>query len=160
MSEFIKDFSTNTLKLLIATPFHYKPKILLNIYPYELSEEDIVILIESLISISNGLADIEVIDMPYEDITPKYVKSHLSIMILYDYSSWLEIHSTNKNFEKITCPEVALIGPRLYFKDNIEASELDPFSSMEILISPLIGLQLLPIEYFSSILRLDIYKTP
>lgn len=156
MIELIKEFSQKTLKLLVSTPFHYKPKIILNIYPYELIEDEIVILISTIVNETNELADVQVVNMTYEEITPKYVKNNVSIMVLYEYYKWLEIHSANENFKKTTCPDIALLGPRIYFKPKPKRIEEDPHQAMEFLAGPFIGLKLISIEHFSMVLKNDI----
>lgn len=151
MSKFLREFAEKTIAQIKSTPFHYKPKIILNVYPYELSPEEEVIMIATVRAITKELADIELVKMSYEEITPSYVKRNVAIMILYDYATWLETQSTNENFKKITCPEVGLLAPRIYFKmpEHPPNEDDDPFKAMETLASPLIKLHLMPIENFS-----------
>lgn len=155
IAEMIKEFTFNTLKQLLNSPFHYQPKILVNIHPYKLTDSEISILMSSLIAITNKKADIQVIDVAYKDITPSYVKNHISIMVLYEYYKWLEIHSLNEKFKKVTCPEVTLIGPALIFTD--QASQItdikESFEAVQTLAAPLIGLRLVPVENFSMVFK-------
>lgn len=129
-------------------PLFVKPCLMINIYPYQLDEVSIETIIKSFVIITEGLCDVQVVNMSYEDITPTFVKEKVSMMALYRYDIWLELHSKNKNFEKVTCPEVALLGPAIYFKDKPKQVTEDPFASLQFLASPLVGLTLLPISYF------------
>lgn len=148
--DLIKSFVYRTLKQAIQSPFQYKPKIIINVYPYQLTEEETNIIIGSLIGLTDGSADIEAVFASYEQIDPSYVKQHVSIMVLYDYTRWLDIHSANAKFSKTTCPEVGLIGPKLYFKEyDIKEDHDKAFSSIEQLTQPFIALQLMPISFFS-----------
>lgn len=155
MGQMLKEFAFKTLKQMVETPFHYQPKIMLNVYPYKLTEDESKVLIASIIDITGGKADVQVIDVSYEDITPSYVKANLSILVLYEYYKWLEIHSENEKFKHATCPEVTLLGPAIYFKkpDNMPNNDTEAFEAMQTLASPLIGLRLLPIENFSMVYK-------
>lgn len=155
MGQMLKEFTYSTLKQMINTPYHYQPKIMLNVHPYKLTEAEITVLIEMIINLTNGKADVQVVDVGYEDITPSYVKKHISIMAIYDCYSWLEIHSQNEKFKRVTCPEVTLLGPAIYFKkpERQPDNTLEAFEAMQTLASPLIGLRLLPVENFSMVFK-------
>lgn len=150
MGALLLEFCEKTLTQVISTPFHYKPKVIINIFPYEFNEEEILELLNAITVITRKLCDVEIISMSYEQITPAFVKQHVSVMILYEYYKWLEIHSVSEAFKKTTCPEVTLFGPRIYFKmkDNSTSDDSDPFKAMEMLAAPFIGLKLIPIENF------------
>lgn len=147
----IIDFCEKTLEVTAQSPFHFSPKIVINVHPYKLEESEINLIIAAVRSLIKGICDIEAVDMSYEELTPTYVKSKLTVLILYDYPMWLETHSLNKNFEKTICPQVTLFGPKIAFKkiDSIDSMETNPFDAMEELVAPLISLKLLPIDIFS-----------
>lgn len=152
MIDVVKSFIYRTLKQTIQSPFHYKPKVIINTYPYQLTEEEVTIIIQSLIGLTDGAADIEAVYASYSEISPRYVKEHVSVMVLYEYTKWLDIHSGNGGFIKVTCPEVGLIGPQLYFKDyDSRENAQKVFTSMEQMTQPFIALQLMPVSYFSMI---------
>ena len=156
MGVLLKEFAFSTLKQILNTPYHYQPKILLNIYPYDLNEDEIEIIIRALINVTLNKADIQVINTPYEDITPSYVKKHISSMILYNCYKWIETHSENGKFKKTICPEVCLLGPAIYFKSyhsNNPNEALKSFEAMQTLMEPLINLRLIPVENFSIVLK-------
>lgn len=155
VAQIVKEFVVRTLDNVNNSPFHYQPKVILNIHPYKLDENEINMLIATLRHLTLNLADIEVVDMSYEEISPLYVKLNLSIMILYQYDLWLEAQSVNEAFKKHTAPDVTLIGPRIYFKkpESRPKADEDPFAAMEHLASPFIGLALLPVEKFSMVIN-------
>lgn len=154
IADMVKEFAVKTLKHIATTPFHYKPKCIINIYPYKLSENEINVIISTMVHITNKLCDIEVVDMSPEQITPSFVKQHIAILVMYEYYKWLELHSVNGLFKKKTCPEVTLLGPRIYFKPKENTnSDADPFAAMEEVMGPLIGLRLIPIDNFSAIIK-------
>jgi hypothetical protein len=154
IAEMVKEFAVKTLKHIVSTPFHYRPKCIINIYPYDLSEKEISILISTMVHVTDKLCDIEVVNMKPEEVTPSFVKTNVAILILYEYYKWLELHSVNGLFKRKTCPEVTLLGPRIYFKPKENTNnEADPFDAMEEVMGPLIGLKLIPIENFSAVIR-------
>ena len=157
IAEYLLDFSIKTLAQVATSPFHNKPKIIVNTYPYDLNEIEIDIIARGVRGITRGKADIEMVNLSYADITPKYLKKNISILILYNYPDWLEKQSELGNFPTTTCPKVALFGPAIYFKpiNPNEYFENNPFETLELYVSPLISLNLLPVEKFSLIMRPD-----
>lgn len=162
----LADFCKSTLDLIGTSPFHLIPKILINTYPYKINEEEKTILLNSFIHLTNEKAMVELVHLSKEEITPSFVKREISIMMMYDYYKWLEIHSANENFKKITCPSVTLLGPAIYFKglpnvqeqQAIKEAKVSAFRAMEITAAPLINLKLLPIDLFSISLKLKRHK--
>ncbi|MCK9517316.1 MAG: hypothetical protein M0Q87_14935 [Ottowia sp.] len=156
MGGILKDFVKKTIEQVINTPFHYKPKVVVNIHPYVLTEDEVTNIILAVKQVTLGLADIEVVDLSYEQITPIYVRENLSLVIMYEYYKWLEIHSANGNFKKVSCPEVGMFGPGIYFKkpDYKPKDNENPFEALEQLAAPFIALKLLPIEFFSIAVKL------
>jgi len=152
----LREFSEKTLNQVLNTPFHYAPKVILNVHPYKLNDDEVSTIVTALRAVTNDLCDIEITNLPYEEITPAYVKRNISLLILYEYYKWLEVHSSNGMFNKITCPEVSMMGPAIYFKKitkEILQSDENPFEAIELLASPLIGLKLLSIDNFSAAYR-------
>lgn len=158
----IEEFVNKLQNQNLVTPFHYIPKVVLNIYPYELTENEIDVFKRLLVRYTDKKAIVDVVSMSYEELTPLYVKKHLSMMIMYDYHHWLEIHSENKNFEAVICPEVTLVGPMLFFNGPMKQTDilllkkenLSPFEGIEAIANPLVNLTLFPIETFSFVLKI------
>lgn len=162
MIEMIQEFTLETLHQIVNSPFHHLPKITLNTYPYELTEEECQVISEIIVSKTKGRADVECIHKSPAELTPVYVKQNFGIMVMYDYPVWLEHHSRTGDFTRVTCPEVTVLAPKLYFNglpssaDMAQAKSINmtPFEAMETFVGPLVGLKLLPIEYFSLVLKL------
>lgn len=151
--DIVKSFVFRTLKHSLNSPFQFKPKVIVNVYPYVLTEDEVATIISSLVTITEHAADVEAVNASYDSIDPYYVKKNISIMVLYEYHKWLDIHSVNNTFNKVTCPEVGLIGPELYFKEfDVKQDHSKVFRSMEQLAQPIIALQLIPVSEFSMVL--------
>lgn len=158
----IEEFVSKLQNQNLVTPFHSIPKIVLNTYPYQLTENEIDVFKRLLVRYTNKNAAIDIVNMSYEALTPLYVKKHLSMLIMYDYHQWLEIHAQNKNFETIMCPEVTLVGPMIFFNGPMKQTDvillkkenLTPFEGIEAIANPLVNLTLFPIEMFSFVLKI------
>jgi hypothetical protein len=155
--QFVKEFALETYHNNINTPFNMLPKIILNIHPYVLSDEEINTIVKMLIMATGQFADIEVIDMSMEEITPRYLNYNVSVVVMYEYYKWLEHHSQTKAFKKTTCPDIMMIGPALYFnglpsavmQEKARRLNTTGFAAMETTAEPLIKLKLFPVSFFS-----------
>lgn len=146
----MRQFVQRAIENIINTPYQRLPKIIINTYPYILNDQEAAIIVRSITLQTNEKARVELVHMSPADITPNYVKNQLSIMMRYDCLNWLELQSELKNFDLITCPEVSLLGPAMYYEQpNLtHQSKVDPFLAAEKVASPLISLKLLPIDVF------------
>jgi hypothetical protein len=155
IGKLIKEYVVTVLENNLSTPDHRKPKVVVNVYPYKLSEYEIRTVIGAVRSLTKDMADIEVIDMSYDQLTSGYVKTRLAAMVLYHYDLWLEAQSVNKNFEKVGCPEVTLFAPRISFNEEVtpRSDNKDPFEEMKLLASLFIGIIFLPIDNFCLMLK-------
>ena len=158
----VQEFVINTIKQEASTPFGALPKVYLNIAPYQLSEVAENKLIKTFAVLTNGRCDIELVSYNVEDLHPRLVKEKFSVMVMYDYYKWIEHFSANEVFKKVTCPEVSLIGPQLYFErlptsqelKQAELNKLTIFQATERFASPFINLCLIPVKDFSVNFRL------
>jgi hypothetical protein len=156
----LKEFCQRTIENSLSSPFAYTPKVILNVYPYQLEPDEIKLLADLISIRTAGLPDVEVINSKPEEVTPLYAKNHLSVMAMYRYDEWLDLHCASGAFERHIAPEVTLFGPRLYFKKpEGGAPEVDPFQDMEQLASPLVNLHLLPVSRFSMVIRANKKET-
>lgn len=150
VAQIIKEFSLDTYLNSLNTPFVKKPRVRINTYPYDI--QDPKWIIAAIVAITDKKADVEVVSMKPEEVTPQYLKNHISVVVMYDYTKWLDMHSLNENFKFGSCPSVKMMAPAIFFKEVTREDALgkdDPFDAMEKLAQPLIDLRLLPIESFS-----------
>lgn len=150
VNEFV--FAMN--KQAVLGPMHAGPKIILNTYPYSLTEEETNVIIRGLVAATNKNVDITAIRVSPVNLTPTYCKDQFAIMIMYQYDKWFEAQATN--FDKARCPELTCIVPALYFVKEPSKEELaelvgkdmHPLSAMEMLSSVFINLKLYEVEMF------------
>jgi len=148
---YIRDFCQRTYEGNIKTPFLREPRIVVNLYPYQLTEDEKELLKKGLQIRTGKITKIEFVYMKYEDISPGYLKQETSVIAIYDPYEWLETHSKNNNLRKNSCPMVTMIGPLLIRNINdltINALELQRY--MEMLAKPFIDLELMVSKLFSA----------
>lgn len=153
----VEEYVRKTHQNTVNSPFHYDPKVIVNVYPYELTESEEVVIVKSIKAMTKGLADVQLVRMSPSQITPSYLKQEVSMVVMYEYDKWLEAQTVLKNFEKHTCPQVTLIAPAISFKTPDKSTKFttDPFVEMERLVRPFIGLVLMDIELFSLVVKLE-----
>lgn len=152
----LKEFVEETLRNSVDTIHQLTPIVVLNIYPYILTDREIDILISSLASVLGNNCEIHAVNLNIASLTPNVIKKEFSILCMYDCFEWLEYHSANENFRKTTCPDIALYIPQLFLRKTPTQSELlnmekngDPFEILEKCTAPIIKLQHLPIGMYS-----------
>lgn len=155
ITQLVKEFAQRTVENTLNSPFHYKPKVIINIHPYKLDDNEVKVIADMVKHVVLDLAVVDVVDLHPSLITPTYAKTLLSMMVMYDYMSWLETHAASKEFEKVSIPDITLLAPKLWLKKpdrKLEANE-DPFKDAMEEASPLIGLVLLPVSMFSMVAK-------
>ena len=147
---FIQYFTKQTLLAVVNSPYRRQPKMVLNTYPYKLTEDENLVLITGLRAATDHLIDIEITHAPHDDITPDYIRKNFVTLVMYDYWNWLEVHSVNRNLIESKCQNIALIGPRL-IKSREAAKKLegqDAFTAIEAYTGLFIKLNLYPANMF------------
>jgi hypothetical protein len=139
----------------IERPYHDGSKIVVNIYPYQLTGEEQEQVVKAIAAWMSKQVPVELISVRTQDLTPLHCKSSYAMMMVYDYDVWLESHA--KEFEQTRLPEVTLFAPALYFNQVPTVKELEkavreaghPMQALELLASPLIDLKLIDVRFFS-----------
>ena len=152
----LTDFVFSTVKNAINGPEALQPRIILNTFPYKLEEEEHKNIADLIMEMTKGYAIVEFVYRSTKELIPAYVRDNIDIMILYDYTVWLETHSETEAFNRVVIPSVSLLAPKIFFKlpdkaviGELERDKVDPFETMMQYAAPIIGLKLLPIHMFS-----------
>lgn len=153
----LNEFVVGTLSNSHNSPFTLIPRIVLNVYPYELTIADMSILQCTLLALVNDACEVDVMRMGIEDITPTFVNSNFSVLLLYDYDVWLETHSTDTGLKKVTCPDVCMFTPMMFKRyplsdaDRRQIAEMkvSPFETLAKIAEPFIRIMFLPASHFS-----------
>lgn len=138
-------------------PLRGNVSITVNTFPYQLDEDTCKEIENCVLFYTGEVVAVNAKYIPLQQITPNLLKNEYSLMVMYDYAKWLEIHSYA--IQNIPLPEITLLAPRIFFKgrpteEQLKKENLDEqgcFLGMELLSKPGIGLELIDIKYWCSI---------
>lgn len=145
------------LSQAINRPYHDGARIVINYYPYDLNNDEIEEICKAISVWLKECAPVSMISMSPKNLTPRFCKNNYSLMIKYDYEEWLDINANE--FKNAQIPDITMLVPALYFNNKPSDEELakitkktmHPMKAIEFLASPLIGLELIDVAYFSII---------
>lgn len=146
----IKQAETVTKRTLI--------RIFINIYPYQLDQNQAKMLGEQIKAFFPPDIHFTMLNVDPLKITTSTVKKYFSGMFMYDYHLWKEHQAKVNGFSDIKLPETALYTPAIYHGKKPTESELrsfienkvDVFKEWEMYVSPLIGIEFIPVQAFST----------
>lgn len=152
-SKVIMDFCLGLEENALSTPYKYKPKLIVNTWPYELTESEEVLIIRGLVAITEGKMDVALIKKTYHELTPEWLDKNCAMFSLYRYPDWMEIQFGElweklPNTKKKTIPEITLLAPFTSYRDMTQVPA-DFFKNMDEAkgyMSFFVGLQWLPVE--------------
>lgn len=155
--EFIKELSFNVLRQATESPVASGVEIIVNTYPYILTDSEAKDLLTSLAIFTNKFINLKLIHASYEELTPAVCKASFDSMFLYQYDKWLDVHTVLGNFKNVNVSKLMLYGPKIFFnrkptfeeKRKFEKEKISIFGSIEEIVSATIDLTLLDISIFS-----------
>lgn len=137
----------------IARPYHDGVKVVLNTFPYQLTgveQEEILLCVKHWL---NDHAHVELVFIHPTDLTPLHCTQQYSMMFVYEYAEWLNLHTPA--FAHTPIPSVDMYAPELYSKvpteeelAQVTREAMHPFRATEVYVSSLIGLKLIEIQHF------------
>lgn len=142
------------------TPYTDGVKIVVNTYPYMFTDDCKEELGLTIFTRLQGLAPVTVSYIEPSELTPEYCKNAFSLMFIYDYNEWLELHSKlMASSLKQRMVEIVLFSPRLLPSKSVlgpdhafNPNELDDIMlKLEQAASPLVTMKLLDAKLFSVI---------
>ena len=141
----------------IKRPFHDGGAFVVNYWPYNLAPEVVEAIRRAITVRVAGMGSVFLRSIAPKELTPKYCKQHYSMMVMYDYGTWLDLHG--KAFEKVRIPDISMLAPALYFMDELpsekdmaqfKAEGMHPLKAVELATAAFIELTLIDIKYFSA----------
>lgn len=152
----LRDLAEKLTEQMQNRPYHDAITLVVNLYPYQLDSEEQDLIGKSIATLLSGTASVEVVNIASINLTPLHCKQHFSSMVMYDYDSWMSLHTDN--FKLARLPDVLVFSPAIYFTGSEPTKEeMDfavnqanhPFVATEMAAAPLVDLQLIDIKYFS-----------
>lgn len=123
MSKLISRVCQDCVAMLEASPIFSSVKLYVNVYPYQLDDDEREEILYCVSHLVNGLVPIELIDFSLTDLNVDWVGAHLDVMFMYDPHAWL--NSQIMNFQRHPLTEVKLIAPALFQEKLPQAEDYD-----------------------------------
>ena len=152
LSDFIKDAEyKNTY-----SPELTVPAIVVNVYPYVLTDAETDMIRNAMYFRLQKEIQIDIVNINYKNLTPKFVEGNYQIMAMYDYYIWLDQQTLLGNVHKYPIRNVTLYAPMIYFDDTLNPDDFKKMrkgrtvkDTIEVISSMFINLQLIDIGYFN-----------
>lgn len=158
--EIIREFIRIALKQNIDSPVVGAVEVYVNVYPYKVEKSVATEMCKALFHAFGSQVSIHMLNLSPEKVTPGFFADNISVAMMYDYDEWLEVHAKNDNLRKRQIPNVTLHGPKIYKSAKPSDNELkdftrsgpEPFKTIEVGLSALVGMDFIEVEYFSAVL--------
>ena len=98
-------------------------KIVINSYPYELDAATCDLLKLGIAKHINNIADVEIVRMATNEITPTFIDDNFGFVIMYDLLPWVDYHVTTKQLVRHTLPDVTFLTPALIGNRDVLARQ-------------------------------------
>ena len=157
----VMDYARSAWGSMYTTPWSYVPRVVLNTYPYKLTDNELNIIKLGIVQSNYENIDILDIHKSPEELTPEYLlNTKIDMIVMYDFYMWLDIHTRNKNLEKTPIPTIEVVTPKLTYLNGENSYEyqqavskgFNPFDALIEIFSPLVRLRFLPAGHFSAAL--------
>lgn len=153
---FLKEMVTKLMRSASEEPQEFIPKVIINVYPYKLTNEEVEVLVKTIALKTDKLVDVTAVYMSEEEITPRYCKSNLCCIFQYDASKWLDVHAQSGAFKNCQIPDITLYMPKINHGPRpsdeklaeLKSMDLDPYKAWEISASPIITACFIETETF------------
>ncbi len=157
----LNDFVINTIDYMVSNSVPFPPKIILNLYPYDLQKEEIDAVLLGLLIHLDKRVDLEVVSMKNTDITYSFLYKHISAMIKFDYYNWLDDNTPLLKNRNERCPDVKLITPAYFPMEHKNLKEIfyhegkiiDPFQMFHIGMLHVINMEFVKPSKFNMVFK-------
>jgi len=152
MMDILVDYIEEAHQSLAAKANNEIPTVILNTYPYDLCESEQINLIELLCGLLTKRANVEVVRLSNQELTPKYVLENVSTLIKYDTLDWLEYHNSIGELPKCPLIDVTCVAP-LISNGTKSTKELrqEDFETLRATLAHMANLVLLQSRIFSTV---------
>ncbi len=150
MKDGIQKFKTERTKNYV--------NVYINVWPYRIAEDAVGELLKPFYDVVDGMANIHVVNLKPEELTPEVCKKHFSYIIKYDFMEWLVKLGELGLIQKTPMQEITLVAPRLYpsgkppsiVLEQETRSKMEPYQCTEFFFAPYIKLELYITRLFSA----------
>ena len=153
--DFVVDWCEKANAMMQHSPFPGYVEVFINIFPFKLSKERASRIGNKVAELIGEDARVTMLNIDPLQISSLDAKCYFSAIIDIDYCIWLDERARTTDFKICPIPDVVLYAPRV-FQGKLEDTEyskyktLDVFAQVQAALSPMIGLEFLEVELFSS----------
>lgn len=148
----------------VGRPYHTGARVLVNVYPYTLTEDMRAALKELVLPWVTGYTElgvthtVEIVSISKSDITPKFiVDNDVTTIFMYEYKDWFDAQAVN--FKRTPLTGVTLYSPAIYHEVTPTTDEIEetirefahPFKAAMFTAKFWILLDLIDVNHFSII---------
>lgn len=139
----------------VNLPFVASVQYLVNYWPYKLDEQEVAAFEQACEIITGNAVPVKMVNLPPEKVTPNWLKREVSLLIVYDYWTWMSHHK--EEFLSTPIPEINLLAPAISHDKTLgvedrtleEFGEVNPFAIGEMVMASYLSVQLIPPMFFS-----------
>lgn len=148
-------------------------KVVVNINPYKLSEVEAGDLLTLIVEKTGRLVEVELVDIPFAELTISHCESNYDVIFMYDYMYFLEQNIVARNHLKHSINDRILIAPEIFlreitkkdldkiYRNNQALSNFSPAAAVKAMASPVVCIEFVSPEIFSvdqELYKSDFYK--
>lgn len=163
----LQDFVADCLENMVHMGLDIPPKILLNIFPYQLDQKEIKEIVVSILFHVGTKVDIEVVFYDPKLITPSFLARDIWGYMTFDYYNWLDDIAPHLKSNAERCPDVKIITPSylpvlekdlstLFFHNG---KQIDPFHYFKIGMSYIIDIEFVAPSTFNRLWHIEAPET-
>lgn len=155
--EAIRGWATQVHNAMLGTPYRGFIEIFVNVWPYRLSRTQAVEMGEKLSKTLDDTVRVTMINLDPMSITAFDAKLYFSCIMMQDWQPWLEERAQKGELKRAPLPDVTLYAPKI-LRGSISPGEMeqirdkDLFSTIEDRMKPIIGLEFVETEFFSTVI--------
>ena len=154
----VLDFMKDGIKRLKTERTRAYVNVYINVWPYRIAEDAVGELLKPFYDAVDGMANIHVVNLKPEELTPDVCKKNFSYIIKYDFMEWLIKLGELGLIQNNPMQEITLVAPRLYPSGKPPAvvleqesrSKMEPYQCTEFFFAPYIKLELYITRLFSA----------
>lgn len=151
----LKDMVKGLLEEMVTSPFSTGFTFVINQYPHELSPEECQGMKQCLYDIVGVEFSIDFVRLSPEQLTPSLIENEYCMLTMYDYEAFIRAQGEAMcrqpiRTTKLYCPAIFNFRvPSLEDMQEFQRLQVDPFSEVRLIASPMIDLEFLHISNFS-----------
>lgn len=163
----------NLLKGSVDGPDITGVKVIVNTYPYRLSETEEGDLLSLVVEKTARLVEVQLVHIPFKNLTIEHCEKNYDVLFMYDYMNFLEQNVVAKNHLKNSINDRILIAPEIFlqpitkkdldrlYRSNPKLQSFSPADAVKAMASPVVCIEFMDAEVFSvdkELYKSDFYK--